>query len=161
MPKYASMNRIIQVWMPQHQPIASFKSSKAKWFNKRDKRWKGCKKQRKCNLWVFLVSLSPSLVRPSVRPSVGKFVSKWYLPISILSLSLRRQCGDRHGCRNEGGHGGRHGGGQGNPQGDWHVQNHVYKAWNVLKQSVLGRSCFMRYPTCVSSISFILFENVQ
>ena len=44
--------------------------------------------------------------------------------------------GGRQGCR----HGGRHGGGHGGR----HVQNQVYKALNVLKQSVLGRGCMKR-----------------
>ena len=91
---------------------------------------------------------------------VRRFVRSSYFRISLSPhKASRRHCGGRHG----GTHGGWHGGGQGDRQDGRHVgdmevdkaddmtadiQNEVYEAWNVLKQSVLGRSCLVFNAKC-------------
>ena len=65
------------------------------------------------------------------------------------------------------GHGGRHGGGQGGRQsgrhGGWHVQNQVYNAWYILKQSLLGRSSLMRSVSIQLAclLSFLLYTFLR
>ena len=110
---------------------------------------------------VFLYQLSVFRHASVYSTYLGQSVCPSHFRISVLSASRRPLKASRQYCG--GWHGGWHGGGE----GDRHVQNQMYKVWNVLKRSVLGPklfdakctrlACLLRFVSLFSQTSLLIF----